>query len=51
MPLMVMVDASAAKLAMALVTTGRTLATCTAVPLLAPLTVTTAVRLPAVGEC
>ena len=49
-PLMVTVVALAARLAVLLVTTGATVATCTGVPLLLPLVVTTAVRLPsAVG--
>ena len=48
-PLMVSVVALAARLAVLLVTTGVTVATCTAVPLLTPSVVTTAVRLPAVG--
>lgn len=46
-PAIVMVVASAAKLEVLLVTTGRTAAICTAVPLLTPPVVTTAVRLPA----
>src|ERR1700719_2132466 len=45
---MVSVVALAARLAVLLVTTGVTLATCTAAPLLTPSVVTTAVRLPAV---
>ena len=44
---MVTVVALADRLGVALVTTGETVATWTAVPLLAPLVVTTAVRLPA----
>lgn len=46
-PAIVIVEASAAKLEVLLVTTGRTAAICTAVPLLTPPVVTTAVRLPA----
>ena len=46
-PLMVSVVALAARLAVLLVTTGVTVATCTAVPLLTLSVVTTAVRLPA----
>src|SRR5437868_7950237 len=46
---MVTVVALAARLTMVLVTTGVTVATCTAAPLLTPLVVTTAVRLPAVA--
>lgn len=45
-PLMVSVAAFAAKFALLLVTTGVTLATCTAAPLLTLLVVTTAVKLP-----
>lgn len=48
-PAMVTVDALAARFVVALVTVGVSLATCTAVPLLAELVVTTAVKLPAVG--
>ncbi len=48
-PLMVMVDALAPRFAELLVTTGVTVATCTAVPLLIPLVVTMAVTLPAAG--
>ncbi len=47
-PLIVTVDASAARLAVATVTTGVTVATCTGAPLLLELVVTTAVRMPAV---
>ena len=47
-PLIVMVAASAARFAELLETTGVTVATCTAVPLLIVLVVTIAVRLPAV---
>ena len=47
-PLMVSVVALAARLAVLLVTTGVTVATCTAAPLLTRSVVTTAVRLPAV---
>ncbi len=46
-PLMVMVDASANRSALLLVTTGTTVATCTADPLVNVLLVTIAVRLPA----
>ena len=46
---MVIVAALAARLAVLLVTTGATVATCTGVPLLELSDVTTAVRLPAVG--
>lgn len=50
-PSMVNVVASAKRLLIALVTTGTTVATCTAVPLVSPLTVTIAVKLPAaVGD-
>ena len=50
-PLMIRVVALAVRLAVLLVTTGATVATWTAVPLLTPLVVTTAVRLPtAVGS-
>ena len=45
-PLMIIVVEFAARLAVLLVTTGATVATCTGVPLLLPLVVTTAVRLP-----
>ena len=48
-PLIVRVVALAARLAVLAVTTGVIVATCTAVPLLTPSVVTTAVRLPAVG--
>lgn len=48
-PLMVTLDASAARAAVLAVTTGVTDATCTAAPLLTPLDVTTAVKLPAVA--
>src|SRR5262249_15819585 len=47
-PLIVMLLALAARLLVLLVTTGVTVATCTAVPLLTLLVVTTAVKLPAV---
>ncbi len=47
-PLMVIVVALAARLAVLVVTTGVTVATCTAAPLLTLSVVTTAVRLPAV---
>ena len=47
-PLIVSVVALAARLAVLLVTTGMTVATWTAAPLLTPPVVTTAVRLPAV---
>ncbi len=46
-PAMVIVAALAASDAVLVVTTGRTVAICTAVPLLTPLVVTTAVKLPA----
>ena len=46
-PLIVRVVASATRLEVLLVTTGTTVETCTAVPLLRPLVVTIAVRLPA----
>lgn len=46
---MVIVLASAARLLALLVTTGRVVATCTAAPLLMPLVVTMALRLPAAG--
>lgn len=46
-PLIVIVAALAARLEVLLVTTGTTLATCTAVPLLTLLLLTIAVRLPA----
>ena len=49
-PLMVIVVALAARLAVLLVTTGVTVATWTAAPLLTPSVVTTAVRLPAGGR-
>ena len=45
-PAMTMLAAPAERLAVLAVTTGRMLATCTAAPLEAPLTVTTAVKLP-----
>ena len=48
-PAIVTVDALAARLVVAVVTVGVNRATCTAVPLLAPLVVTTAVMLPADG--
>ena len=48
-PAMVRVVALAAKLALLVVTTGTTVATLTAVPLLMPLVVTTAVKFPAVA--
>jgi hypothetical protein len=48
-PLMVTVEAFAARLAVLLVTLGVTVATCTAVPLLTPPVVTEAVKLPARG--
>ena len=48
-PAIVTVEAFAAKLVVAVVTVGVNRATCTAVPLLAPLVVTTAVKLPAEG--
>src|SRR5262249_28650813 len=48
-PLIVSVVAFAARFAVLLVTTGMTLATCTAAPLLTPLEATTAVKDPAMG--
>lgn len=48
-PAIVTVEAFAARLVVALVIVGVNLATCTAVPLLAPLVVTMAVKLPADG--
>lgn len=48
-PLNVTLVALAARLVALLVTTGLTVATCTAVPMLIPFTLTVAVRLPAVG--
>lgn len=48
-PAMVIVEAFAPKAAVLLVTTGATVATCTADPLATPLTLTCAVKLPALG--